>query len=85
VVCGCGFGVLESAPRAGACEANIALAGKHARNLGASDIVESRTGAWWRPWWLFAWKAVCVIALLFLFASYFRSNKSHQNETTDAK
>lgn len=53
--------------------------------FGASDIVESRTGAWWRPWWLLAWKAVCVIALLFLFVSYFRSNKAHKNETPDAK
>ena len=32
--------------------------------FGVSDIVESRTGAWYRPWWLFAWKAACVLATL---------------------
>ncbi len=34
--------------------------------FGVSDIVEARTGAWWRPWWLFAWKALCVLAMLVL-------------------
>jgi hypothetical protein len=32
--------------------------------FGISDIVETRTGAWYRPWWLLAWKAACVLALL---------------------
>lgn len=31
--------------------------------FGASDLVETQTGAWWRPWWLLLWKAACVIAL----------------------
>ena len=31
--------------------------------FGASDIVETQTGAWWRPWWLLAWKAACVVVL----------------------
>ena len=31
--------------------------------FGASDLVETRTGAWWRPWWLLAWKCVCVTVL----------------------
>ncbi len=31
--------------------------------FAVSDAVEIYTGAWWRPWWLFAWKAVCVIVL----------------------
>jgi hypothetical protein len=29
--------------------------------FGVSDIVETTTGAWWRPWWLFAWKTICVV------------------------
>jgi hypothetical protein len=36
--------------------------------FGISDLVETRTGAWWHPWWLSTWKAACVIifaALLF--------------------
>lgn len=32
--------------------------------FGFSDCVESTTGAWWRPWWLFVWKATGVIAIL---------------------
>ncbi len=28
--------------------------------FGLSDLVEARTGAWWRPWWLLLWKAVCL-------------------------
>lgn len=31
--------------------------------FGASDWVEATTGAWYRPWWLFVWKALCVVTL----------------------
>jgi hypothetical protein len=34
--------------------------------FGISDLVEATTGAWWRPWWLLAWKAACVFAFLWL-------------------
>jgi hypothetical protein len=43
--------------------------------FGASDIVETTTGAWWRPWWLFAWKAACVVALLALLVGHLRRRK----------
>ncbi|MEM6315778.1 MAG: hypothetical protein AAF743_16945 [Planctomycetota bacterium] len=32
--------------------------------FGVSDIVETRTGAWYRPWWLLVWKAACVIGAI---------------------
>ena len=32
--------------------------------FGISDAVELTTGAWWRPWWLFLWKAICVGSLV---------------------
>ncbi len=41
--------------------------------FAASDVVESRTGAWWRPWWLFAWKAACVASMLGLLIDYERA------------
>lgn len=44
--------------------------------FGGSDLVEARTGAWWKPWWLFMWKALCVIALLLGFLRYYRIQKS---------
>ena len=31
--------------------------------FGISDIVEVRTGAWYRPWWMLLWKASCVAVL----------------------
>ena len=34
--------------------------------FGLSDVVEIQTGAWWRPWWLLAWKLACVTILLLL-------------------
>jgi hypothetical protein len=40
--------------------------------FGLSDIVEVQTGAWWRPWWLFCWKASCVLSMVILFGWYWR-------------
>ncbi|MEM8874297.1 MAG: hypothetical protein AAGD32_08550 [Planctomycetota bacterium] len=34
--------------------------------FGVSDIVETRTGAWYRPWWLLAWKTLCVVSVIAL-------------------
>jgi len=35
--------------------------------FGGSDVLEVQTGAWWRPWWLLAWKTLCVLVLLGLY------------------
>jgi hypothetical protein len=41
--------------------------------FGASDWFEANTGnEWWHPWWLFLWKAACVLALLALVAVAWR-------------
>ncbi len=40
--------------------------------FGLSDVVEMRTGAWWRPWWLLGWKALCVLALAALLVGHWR-------------
>ncbi len=37
--------------------------------FGLSDLVEIRTGAWWRPWWLLLWKTACVVAMVWLLWS----------------
>jgi hypothetical protein len=44
--------------------------------FGGSDLVEAQTGAWWKPWWLFVWKALCVVALLRGFVRYFKVRKA---------
>ena len=43
--------------------------------FGVSDVVETRTGAWWRPWWLLAWKAACVGVMLALLANHLRRRR----------
>lgn len=43
--------------------------------FGLSDIIEITTGAWWRPWWLFALKATCVLMLIWLYIEYVRSRR----------
>jgi membrane protein implicated in regulation of membrane protease activity len=43
--------------------------------FGGSDLVEAMTGAWWRPWWLFVWKAACVLVFLVLIVRYFRRRR----------
>ena len=40
--------------------------------FAASDLVETTTGAWWRPWWLLAWKSLCVAVLLALLVEHYR-------------
>jgi hypothetical protein len=38
--------------------------------FGLSDVIETRTGAWWRPWWLLAMKGSCLTVLLVLLARH---------------
>ena len=40
--------------------------------FGLSDVIEIYTGAWWRPPWLLAIKAVCVLVLLSCLACYLK-------------
>ena len=44
--------------------------------FGFSDVVEARTGAWWRPWWLLVWKALCVLVFLALLFQYAKWRKA---------
>lgn len=43
--------------------------------FGLSDVIEITTGAWWRPWWLFATKAACVLVLVVLYIEHVRSRQ----------
>lgn len=40
--------------------------------FGLSDVVELQTGAWWRPWWLLVWKALCIAILVTCAWIHFR-------------
>jgi hypothetical protein len=46
--------------------------------FGLSDVIEITTGAWWRPWWLFLMKAVCVLVLVGLYIDNVRSRRTKQ-------
>jgi hypothetical protein len=43
--------------------------------FGGSDVVETRTGAWWHPWWLLVWKGLCVVALVVLVGWWWRTSR----------
>ena len=46
--------------------------------FGMSDVVEVRTGAWWRPWWLFGWKAICVLTIAILLIRYLKYRRANR-------
>ena len=43
--------------------------------FGISDLIESQTGAWWRPWWLLVLKGTCLLVLILGFREYYRIKK----------
>jgi len=44
-------------------------------SFGISDLVEIHTGGWYKPWWLFVWKAIDVLGFVWLLARYRRCKK----------
>jgi len=67
---GVGFGVASLRGLPGEVRTDAIIAFVTFVVFGGSDVVEAHTGAWWRPWWLFVWKAICVGVLLVLFIRY---------------
>ena len=45
--------------------------------FGISDLVESTTGAWYRPWWLLFWKGLCLLVFAWLLIQYLRTRKAN--------
>jgi hypothetical protein len=43
--------------------------------FGVSDLIETRTGAWYEPWWLLAWKAACVVVLVACLCVHARQSR----------
>lgn len=43
--------------------------------FGLSDVVEVYTGAWWRPWWLFGWKGLCIGVFVWLLYGHYRRKR----------
>lgn len=40
--------------------------------FGASDLIETSTGAWWRPWWLLELKGGCILTFVACYIVYRR-------------
>ena len=73
---GCAVAVLVRSRTAGPSIRRIGLVAGIAFLLFAvSDLIEIRTGAWWRPWPLLLLKASCVCVLLWCLLSYTKINK----------
>jgi uncharacterized membrane protein len=58
--------------------------------FGVSDVVETQTGAWYEPWWLLTWKAVCIVLILWFGLSVLtvrrrNSVNIHHEETKRTK
>jgi hypothetical protein len=60
----------------------VVFAGLVFLSFGLSDVIEVRTGAWWRPWWLLAWKAVCMVSMIGLLLRYWRRKPAADNKQT---
>ena len=44
--------------------------------FGISDLVESTTGAWYRPLWLLLWKGLCLLIFAWLLIKYIRRRRT---------
>lgn len=54
--------------------------------FGVSDLMESHSGAWWRPWWLAVLKVACAATFLYGFRQYYRlawRERSSQSSAND--
>jgi hypothetical protein len=58
LICAC-----ASLPRTAKSPRNLRILAIAFAAFGVSDIVESQTGAWWRPWWLLVLKTACVLVI----------------------
>jgi hypothetical protein len=45
--------------------------------FGISDLVESTTGAWYRPLWLLIWKGLCLLVFAWLLIAYIRQRRAN--------
>lgn len=53
--------------------------------FGGSDVVEAHTGAWYDPWWLFVWKALCVLVFLICGIAHAKRRRRESRESQPAR
>lgn len=62
--------------RGPASRATAIIAGVVFVAFGLSDVVETQTGAWWRPWWLLLWKGACLGVMGWLLVRHLRASST---------
>jgi hypothetical protein len=51
--------------------------------FGISDLIEARTGVWWRPFRLLAWKGICLTGLILCVAvAWWLTRAAHESGPT---
>jgi hypothetical protein len=45
-------------------------------SFGLSDLVEIKTGGWYKPWWMLCWKGATLLAFVVVYL-LFRRRRSH--------
>ena len=53
--------------------------------FAVTDLVEVRSGAWWRPTWLLAAKAAIAAGLVLCFLAYRRTRLVEQHATIESR
>lgn len=46
--------------------------------FAVSEVVETQTGGWWKPWWLAVWKGGCIASIIVLGRQQIQWQKQHQ-------
>lgn len=49
--------------------------------FGLTDLIEIQSGAWWRPTWLLALKALCVVSFVLCHVRYLRTGPASEDDT----
>lgn len=47
--------------------------------FGISDVIESRTGTFWDPWWLLVMKVACVMVFMWVGAHHLRAKAKRRD------
>jgi hypothetical protein len=75
--------LVTAARRQAATRRDCLIAGFTLIVFGGSDYFEAENGnEWWRPWWLFLWKAVCVLILVLLLINALRRQQAAKKPMT---
>ncbi len=48
-----------------------------------SDVIESQTGAWWRPFWLLLLKGACICVFLSVAIEFWRIRQTIDSQRSD--